>query len=641
MAPDLRFGENPPVQASAVDVPIPMTLLNPSALLFSVFLVGLVLLYLWERNQRRFDVPSMLLWQDVPESVVRRNRFQPDSLFWLQLAGLILLILGLANPYFESADSNRAAGRIILVVDLSASMQTIEDGVSRLELARDAAARIALASEPSAELMLIGAAREPKIISPFTRAHDEVLALAATLEASDVSANLEPVIAMAQRLAAQSTTPTEIHVFTDLPRESVGARWRDNINWWPFGSSDDNLAIVNLETTQGVLQSHRHVAARVTLRNFSAREKHGALTVTAGGDTVGHELFTAAPYSVETFHFPDITASGLLEVTLQCEDALTVDNDWRTWLPGLRPARIALIGVAPHLADEIIRIGAATDAIEVTVVSDATAAIDSAGADVAIYHRTTPAPLPDMPILLIAPSTDLATGQPLGQVDELEVLDWDENHDVLRGIEARLLQPFKKLTVLDPPPWSETVLATRAPSGPIPVLAVGQPNLHRVAILTADLAVESLLASDRETTLLLFLNTIDWLAGQPDEVAVVKTGESRPLDTAPGEITEIVAPRGQRIDVPSGPKPFLTFDQAGAYQLRRLNAPPSIILANFQDTAESDIARQPQSAHRVSAADRRDAALRPGRGLQNWFYLVAAAVLIGEWFAAARARDHG
>ena len=617
-----------------------MTLLNPAGLIFGIFVAGLVLLYLWERRQRRVDVPSMLLWEVVPESVVRRSRFQPDSLFWLQLAGLVCLVVGLANPYFEGSDDQRVAGKAILIVDLSASMQVVENDVSRLERAREAASRIILSSPPETEVMLIGAAREPRILAPFTREHDRVVEAAAALEASDVSANLEPVLATAHRLAHQAATPTDIHVFTDLPRASVGTRWRTNVNWWSFGENDDNVAIAGVETSQGILQSDRQIDARVSIRNFGARNKHVALNVAVGGETIGHELFTIPPYGTSTFHFPHVGSSGVLEATIESDDALAVDNSWRTWVSRFQPVRLALLGATDDLREALMRIEQATHAITVVALDDLQTMPDPSAADVAIYHRVTPESLPRIPALLIAPPADVSSQQSLEEISGVQVLDWIAEHPILRGVEPRLLRSFETVKIMAPPEWSETVLAARAPGHDIPILAAGRPHDRRVAILTADIEGGRLLASDHETTLLLFLNLIDWLAGQRGNVPVLRTGESRPLDTSADEITELIDPRGRRIEIPKGPNPFLSFDRAGIYHLHHREGPPSLVLANFQDSSESTIGRRPEPPFRVESV-RRGRHGRNDDGLQHWFYLAAVALLVGEWLAAGRLSDHG
>lgn len=616
-----------------------MGFLNPLGLLLSIFAVGLVLLYFWERNQRRVDVPSMMLWEVVPESVVRRSRFQPDTLFWIQLAALACLILALANPYFEWSQRDGSPGRAILVLDLSASMQTIEHETSRLDLAREAAARFILSAPPGTDLMLVGTARESKVIAPFGTDRDRMLELVTSLEARDVAGKLEPALAMARRLAFQSPTRTEIHVFTDLPRESVRAPWRDLVNWWPFGSTDDNLAIISVETSRGVLQDARHAGARVTVRNFSAENKHGAVTLVVGGKPLARELFTSPPLGESTFHFTDIVAAGVVEVDLETQDALTIDNRWYGWLPPFRPLRIALIDAASELRSAVARLANATDSLQLIEVGE-TEGMDPTTVDVVIYDRTTPQPLPAIPSLLIAPPIDPVSGQPTAALENIDVLDWSKPQEILRGVDVRLLRTFEKGVRLEPPPWSQSVLMTHAADQDLPVLAVGRPQQHRVAILTPQLDGERLLASDHETTLLLFLNILDWLAAVEEDVPVIRTGESKSLAAITGEVTEVVDPRG-RTSVPVGAEPFLSFDVAGAYELRRRDRGPLRILANFHDDAESDIGREPASPYQAPEPERATASVGSAAGLRPWLMAMAAALLIGEWYAAGRVRNHG
>src|SRR5512139_2589666 len=117
-----------------------MGFLNPAAWLLGVLYAVLVALYLWQRQQRRVDVPSLLLWQDVPDEIVRTSRFRPDLLFFLQLLILTLLIAGLAQPYVERAAVGPQPSRHVFVLDSSASMAAREGRASRFDDARAAIA---------------------------------------------------------------------------------------------------------------------------------------------------------------------------------------------------------------------------------------------------------------------------------------------------------------------------------------------------------------------------------------------------------------------------------------------------------------------------------------------------------------------
>ena len=76
---------------------------NPLAWLFAGLFAVLIALYLWERSRRTVTVPSLLLWEVIPQSTARATRFIPDWLFVLQALLLLLLITGLAGPYLSNA----------------------------------------------------------------------------------------------------------------------------------------------------------------------------------------------------------------------------------------------------------------------------------------------------------------------------------------------------------------------------------------------------------------------------------------------------------------------------------------------------------------------------------------------------------
>jgi len=618
-----------------------MGFINPAAFLLSVFVVGLVLLYLWERNQQRFDVPSLMLWEAIPEPVVRRNRFQPDPLFWLQLAVLSALILGLADPYFAGSDGNNSSRRAILVVDLSASMQAAEGTTTRLELARRAAASVVESSAVGTEFMIVVASETPRTTAEFTSDTRDILHRLDRLAALDTAARLEPALAIARRAANDPERATEVHVFTDVPRETIDERWRRGMYWWPVGASDDNLAIASVEVSQGVLQGHRDATALVGVRNFSRSEKHGALAIQTAGHVFARKLFTLQRETTAYFHFDHIPASGVLVATLANHDALPLDNRSFAWVRPSHPVRLALIAAPSSFADQLRRIAATTDAIEIRADSP-TPPEQWSGIDVAVFHREVPAVLPDVPSLLIAP----ASGRPVRLVNDegvnrstttpqFEVLDWNDSHPTLRGIDPRLFQPFTNIIEVTPPPWSEAVLRTQANGRDLPILLAGEVDKRRRAILTVDLENMNLLSTDRETTLLLLLNLLDWLSRGSEGVRIAETGSSIQLAAAGQRVPTVTAPGGRIVELSRGESPVLQLDLAGLYEVHRESG-TTTIAANFNSPRESDIGRPPPRPYRPDGEVSRGEHNTPANGLGAWLYMVGATLLILEWFAAGR-----
>ncbi len=615
-----------------------MSFANPAALAFSVFVAGLIILYLWQRNRQRIAVPSLMFWDVVPEAVVRRTRFQPDLLFWLQLAGLAALILGLADPRLHGSLQDSSARNAILVLDASASMQALEPAGRRFELAQAEAVRIIESSSGDTRFMVIAAAREPVVVAPYSEDRESLITVVRDLETRDVASNLEPALATARRLAMQADEPVEIHVLTDVPRNSVEERWRKDMHWWPFGATGDNLAIVGVETSSAILGSDRNPVVHVIVRNFGRDDKHASLSVSVDGQVAATELFTAKPRSEQRFQFSGLTGPGLFEASLQDGGALAVDDRWRSFIPPTRQLRIALASSHPELRGALERIADASGTMSVEQWEDGGGGKD---VDLVILHRTAVADLPDRPTLLIAPK-DGADVPGEGDVyNRVEVVDWRDDHAALRGIDPQLFHTFRGVRPVTVPSWGETVLTGLVGGREVPLLVAGRAGSHRAAIVAPDLAEEGLLPTNSETNLLLFLNLLDWLTAEADWLRVVRTGESLNLDDIPATVSRVIDPRGRDVDLSGESRRSLPFDHAGTYELHSPGQAPVLLFANFQDANESDIGRPPSVAHRAELEPGATTSAAVTGKLPPFLYLSAVLLLIAEWLAASRVPADG
>ena len=265
---------------------------SPAAWLLAALLGVLVALYLWERSRRTIDVPSLLLWEAVPDARTRATRFAPDWLFALQALLLLLLVAGLSGPLLQDQPDGRPRTRAVLVLDSSASMQAREGANSRFELARGALrARIeALAADD--EVMLIAAGPQPTVVLPPSTDHAEALRQLAALSPTDAHANLDAALAAAERGAARGDRATSIVLFTDTPADRLSPAWRRSVSVLPVGESDDNVAIDGIQVYQSRFDDPRAARAFVTVRNYAGRERHGFLTVDIDGTVFGRQGFT-------------------------------------------------------------------------------------------------------------------------------------------------------------------------------------------------------------------------------------------------------------------------------------------------------------------------------------------------------------
>ncbi|MFN8643269.1 MAG: VWA domain-containing protein [Candidatus Binatia bacterium] len=343
----------------------------PSAWLLAGLLAVLIALHLWDRSRRLVDVPSLLLWQDIATATARATRFVPDWLFALQALTLLLLVAGLAGPFWPSRPSGQANARAALVLDCSASMQAREAQVSRFELARRAVRDHITALQPDDEVVLIAAGPQPVVVVPPTTDHAEALRQLAALEPTDAPANLDAALAAAQRAAARPDRSNRIAVFTDLPAERLSPAWSQHVSVFPVGETDDNLSIDGVQIYQGRFDDPRAARAFVTVRNYASRERHGVLSVALDGTVFGRQGFTLAPRSAAGFPVPALPNPGVLQAWLDVDDALAVDNRASARLRPAHPIHLLAVSDDATFVAELRRIAAAAPNLTLEVIPSA------------------------------------------------------------------------------------------------------------------------------------------------------------------------------------------------------------------------------------------------------------------------------
>jgi len=611
-----------------------MAFVNPAAWTLGVLFAVLIALYLWERSRRRVDVPSLLLWQIVPDAVVRTNRFRPDWLFVLQCLVLALLIAGLADPY-RNGPAPAGTARAVIVLDQSASMQAREGRNTRFDLARNAVQTRVAALGGDDELMLIGAAHHPRVVAPFTRDHAEVLRRLAELQPVDARANLDAALAVATRAAEQPEHPATVELFTDAPPEQVAARWRGRVALVEIGETDDNLAIEGLQVTQGRFQDYREAHAFVAVRNFAHREAHGVLTLQIDDAVFSRRGFSLGARSVGGFPLQNLPAPGVLSASLEVDDALAADNRAYADVQPVRPVRVLAVTDSPLLQSELQRIAHATPNLQFLFTTTAEYRGPD-GADVVLFHRIAPAFPPDAASLYIAPEGPASPFPVRGVFSAVPILDWDTHHPVLAGVRPEL--PFALAAAQDlvVPSWADPFISSRADGRDIALALAGERDGHRRAALAFDLATDNLLSADHVNLLLVFLNLLDWLAPTDTSVRIVRTGDVEVIDHLPELPRHVVDPRRHESLLPAATSVRLETEYAGEYRVAA-DGTTVRVFANFIDPQESDIGRAPQAP--LAAPPRRVAAAPvegPPHGMGAQLYALAAALMLLEWFAARR-----
>ena len=597
--------------------------LNPTGALGLVAVAVLVALYLYDRRRRVIPVGTLFLWRQVAASPLDRHRFRPDALFLLQLLLLLALVGGYLRPYVQRAGARPPAGRLVLVLDVSASMQAREAGGTRFDVARRRARGLLDALPPGDEAMLVTAADRAHVVLGWTANPDRVRERLDALAPLDTPTHLGAALELALG-EARARPGTRVAVFTDLPREASGvpADGLAAVDYAQIGRSDDNLAIAGVVVDQPPFGALADVTVMVLVRNYGHAARSAVLEASIDGEPWMRRPLALGPRASEPVLLTGPRRAGVVAVRLVVDDALAVDNRAFAWIAPAEPLDLLVV-------TDSREVGAAFEQIAHTVAGSRLEVVNRAryeeeplgGRRVAVFDGFAP-PAP-MNALYTAPPSGNGICPGDGLADDVAVVDWEADHPALSGLEGLQALRLARVRRLATPAWGAPVVLAAARGGDVPLLVLGAESGRRVACLGAELG-PALASSDGLPLLLLTLGTLRWLSEQDGQrVLVVETGTPSAAGFRPA------APvRGLRV---AGDPPVVVAERTGRHRLG-----DGVVLANLFDDRESDIGRD---GDRVWSATVRPPAPLPtsGRHEVDWWLYLAAATLLGlEWIVWLR-----
>ena len=281
-----------------------MNFLFPAGLGLAALAVPLAALYFLRLRRRKVRVPSLLPWhalQKTDQLSSPFHRFRRNLLLWVQLAILALLVLAAARPFLETDTAEFRS--VVLVLDTSASMgaRDVAPTVShrpgsRLDHARDEAARIVADLGSGDEVMVVAAGPRTEVVVPFTRDHDAAARALPGIAVTEAEGGLGEALELAASLA-RSRTDVEIVVLSDGGGEALGALPSFSgarVRFVRIGEGDTNAGIVALDLRSSpVSELNRQLF--VTVRSFGAAPVDGAVEVWLDDRLAGLRSASLAP----------------------------------------------------------------------------------------------------------------------------------------------------------------------------------------------------------------------------------------------------------------------------------------------------------------------------------------------------------
>jgi hypothetical protein len=487
-------------------------------------------LYLLDRSKKKKTVSTLRFWVDAArvDERSRRKRIREPWSFLLQLAGILLLLLAIAQLQLGSREW---AGRNhVLVLDTS-SWTAQKSGKGILLDAVKRRALQYLASLPLRDRVML--MRADGLATPVVSFTDDRKLLSQAIGASAPSfsaLSLESALDSASRALRWSAGNRGEVVFVGTERVAQledKAASVPGLRFLPVEANPENVGIrrVGLRRSPG----ERNVwQASITFRNYGAQPQNltAHLRFAATEFAVRHIVIGAAEDQDLEYKFAT-SGPGTLTAWIDHPDSVASDNRVHVELPTPAKLRVTVFSSRPAVWQPLF---------------DADTNLQSAflppgkyttkpDADVVLLDSFSPAALPQLPSLWIAPPAEGSPVPVARKITDATLNRWNADSALGAGLHSRELR-LSSTAVFSPA--SDTIEVASVESGPVVIAQPANNDRPRLAEIGFDPGTNGL--RYELSTPLLFANLMRWL--EPDsfriaEVAATPVGAvSVPLDAA-------------------------------------------------------------------------------------------------------------
>lgn len=611
--------------------------LAPGLLWFLALIPVIILLYLLKLRRTRVVISSTLLWFRSLHDLTANAPFQKlrkNLLLLLQIIAVLLIAFALARPFLRTEGS---AGRTLcLLIDHSTSMQTVENGGTRLEQAKDRALDLIGEMGGSDRMMVVVFARSAQVLCELTDDRGRLRLAVNSIEPTDAATHLDDALLVAQSLTLAREDIDAVILSDGKVSGLEELTARDyRVTFSRIGQQRNNAGIVGF--SERALPDRDDVRQTFVLVHNEAEEPlDSTVTLRLNGETLGVQTVQADPGEdgeVLFEHGP--LGAGSLYAQLDVSDALEADND--AWL-ALRPAskvKVLIVGIAESPAAYFLqRVFAHEPQVELT----RTAPSDYSGqeeADLVVFDGIVPQGVPltaESAVYIGAPPPDSGISA-TGEIENPPIVAVYERHPLMRFLNPENVNIARARRVSLPDGTREIVSTEGAP-----LVVDASRDGKRIVYLAFDIA-----DSDWPLRLsfpLFFQNLVHW-APRATLGGATMTAVGEPIAIPPhpegGEAT-VTRPDGSTGTVrlnPDGATFYGATYDAGVYRVDSTGK-QLVFAVSLADRVESSIA--PAASLTLGRADiaAEEGAVRQVREFWWWLALAALSVLVCEWWIYSR-----
>lgn len=596
-----------------------------------------VALYLLDRARRKQIVPTLRFWMvpGQPAPVTRRRRIQQPVSLLLQLLGMALLLLAIADIRWGAASS--AARNHVLILDTSAWMHASLPGHPGMTLMDQARADALgwLRAVPADDRVLV--IRADGLATPATGWETDHRAIAkAVLESEPGVTALG--IGQALQFAAHSQQqaaggrPGEI-VYSGPGRiESHGTAGDlptiPALRVLEVADPDDNCGLRSVgarvsATEPGVWN------VLVRARNYTSKPKTVQVTLNLAHAPVGARTLDLAPgEEKEAVVNVRTRAAGLLEARLYPRDSFAADNYAALELPEMHPLRVIAYTSDP---------GALRAALEsdprINAEFRSPSQYEAPNGALVILHRFRPAAPPQGNVIWIDPPADQSPVRVRQRVSHPTNLQWAADQPLTAGVGTRAVE-IEEASVFERAPG--LIAVAEADGGPVMVARVREHSSGRMVVIGFDPFSGPM--RYQLVTPLLIGNALRWISPESFRDTSVTTQSagaiSAPLSAAANrDDIQVLSDAGERLPFNAHAKSIDFF--AGEFSRVRVISGSAERVYSFTLPGMWDAKWAPPANARHGIPQWTDR-IRRAPGLWLFFAVAGTALLVAEWLIYGR-----
>lgn len=605
-----------------------MNFITPTAFIFSLLLPVLILLYLLKLKRKKRVVPAVWLWQRAINDAKANRPFQKlqrNILLLLQLLLLLFLIFALARPFFMS--EKLPSSNIVVVLDISASMNATDVGQTRFESAREKCEAVIDGLDQDQKLMLITAGKSANVITGFS---DDKLALKNRLKSIkpvDTPSKLKEAVVLAISLL-NSVENGEIYIFSDKGTEELADIEHANIpiNYVSIGKTSENIAITALDVRYNPI-TNLDFQVFVAVNNFFDQPKRFNLELYVDDnlvDVTSLEL-SANSRKAQIFELGSLFQGGLVDVKLDVADKLSVDNQAYSFIPKNLKKKVLLVSSGNFFLEKALNVD---PNLEIYRINPSTFSdFDTSEFETIIFDRFSPEQLPVGNYIFIhALPPNLTVSE---YVETPTIIDWENDHSILRFINLADVAVAKSMKIngnefLKPLLFAEkSDLIWTYDDGKIKSIIIGFDLFDSNFPLKVSFPI-------------FISNSIHWLSQNNVKSfrGNINTGETYKIyPPQNAKQVEIQLPNSDKIDLSREQIPihFQQTDLAGLYKIDFGDSTAQFV-ANLLNEEESNI--QPETS--LSLGDKtieaQSGALATKTEIWRYLAFLAIIILLAEWY---------